>query len=70
MKRDQIRTGIVTGSKSRCILIITGLVLFVFSCISPFKTDYKGQGDLLVVDGSLKNKLNHALKALQAKSSG
>lgn len=53
MKRDQIRTGIVTGRKSRCILIITGLVLFVFSCISPFKTDYKGQGDLLVVDGSL-----------------
>ena len=24
----------------------------------------------LVIDGSLKNKLNHALKALQAKSAG
>lgn len=36
------------------IISLSGLILFVLSCISPFDPDYKGgELDLLVVDGSL-----------------
>jgi hypothetical protein len=49
-----MKTGIVTKKYSRFIIIITGIILFALSCISPFEPDYKGGEDnLLVVDGSL-----------------
>jgi hypothetical protein len=53
MKRYSIKSGIVSGKYLRYIIIITSLILFALSCISPFEPDYKGEVSLLVVDGSL-----------------
>ncbi len=44
---------IATKKWNRFFIIIVSLTLFALSCISPFEPNYKGEDNLLVVDGSL-----------------
>jgi len=44
---------IATYKWNRFFIIIVNLTLIALSCISPFEPNYKGEDNLLVVDGSL-----------------
>jgi hypothetical protein len=49
-----MKTSTIAKKYSRIITILTCLILFALSCISPFEPDYiGGEPDLLVVDGSI-----------------
>lgn len=49
-----MKTATPAKIQSGFIICLSGLILFAHSCISTFDPDYKGgEGDLLVVDGSL-----------------
>jgi hypothetical protein len=69
MKRNHIKTGIVTKRRNRFILIFTGLTIFALSCISPFEPDFKGEDNLLVVDGSLIKGLETQMIKISRSSS-
>ncbi len=44
---------IATNKWNRFFIIIVNLILIALSCISPFEPNYKGENNLLVVDGSI-----------------
>jgi hypothetical protein len=52
MKRNQKKGG-ESKKNNHFTIILTGLILFTLSCISPFEPNYRGADNMLVVDGSL-----------------
>jgi hypothetical protein len=53
MKKIRTYTGVILKKYRRYLIFLTGLTIFVLSCISPFIPDYNGKDNSLVVDGSL-----------------
>jgi hypothetical protein len=48
-----MKTGIMTKKYNCLIIVLISLIWIAPGCISPFVPDYRGESDLLVVDGSL-----------------
>jgi hypothetical protein len=50
---DKMKTEIVTKKFNGLIIFIVSITLFALSCISPFEPKYKGESNMLVVEGSV-----------------
>ena len=69
MERNHLNTVIAPKKSNRYIIIIVSFTLFALSCISPFEPKYKGESDLLVVDGSIIKGLKKQVISISSASS-
>jgi hypothetical protein len=53
MKRNNMKKVIALKRSNRLVIFIVSFTLFAMSCISPFEPNYKGESDMLVVEGSI-----------------
>jgi hypothetical protein len=52
MKRNNMKK-IIALKSNRLVIFIVSFTLFAMSCISPFEPNYKGESNMLVVEGSI-----------------
>ncbi len=69
MRRNQIKTLDPSKRCNRYVIVIVNLTLFALSCISQFEPHYKGEDNLVVVDGSvIKGLVKQVIKISRSSS--
>lgn len=69
MKRNNMKKVIALKNSNRLVIFIVTFTLAAMSCISPFEPNYKGESNMLVVEGSIIKGLDEQVIIISRASS-